>query len=142
MRSEAYGGKASTTRSPQQTGEPPDSGSWLVRRPITRTAPDRPGKTVERHRQRALHGSFAVALTNAYIAVFDAKYRYEFWRPITAIRNADIDGNPDTDIEVTWQPIDNTPMHPDIRVHTASRAVRLRASWKRCSAPRTFPKSR
>ena len=56
---------------------------------------------------------FAVALTDAYIAVFDAKYRYEFWRPITAIRNADIDGNPDTDIEVTWQPIDNTPMHPE-----------------------------
>jgi len=44
---------------------------------------------------------FAVALTDAYIAVFDAKYHYEFWRPITAIRNGDIDGNPATEIEPT-----------------------------------------
>jgi len=45
--------------------------------------------------------------------VFDAKYHYEFWRPITAIRNGDIDGNPATELEGTWQPIDNTPMHPE-----------------------------
>jgi hypothetical protein len=56
---------------------------------------------------------YAVALTDAYIAVFDAKYHYEFWRPITAIRNGDINGNPATELEATWQPIDNTPMHPE-----------------------------
>ncbi len=56
---------------------------------------------------------FAVALTDAYIAVFDAKYRYEFWRPITAIRNGDMDDNPATELQATWQPIDNTPMHPE-----------------------------
>ena len=56
---------------------------------------------------------FAVAMNDANIAVFDAKYHYEFWRPITAIRNGDIDGNPATDREATWQPIDNTPMHPE-----------------------------
>jgi hypothetical protein len=56
---------------------------------------------------------FAVALTDAYIAVFDAKYHYEFWRPITAIRNGDISGNPATERDATWQPIDNTPMHPE-----------------------------
>ena len=56
---------------------------------------------------------FAVALTDAYIAVFDAKYHYEFWRPITAIRNGDISGNPATELDATWQPIDNTPMHPE-----------------------------
>jgi hypothetical protein len=50
---------------------------------------------------------------DALIAVFDAKYRYNFWRPITAIRNGDIDGNPATDREPTWQPIDNTPMQPE-----------------------------
>ncbi len=47
------------------------------------------------------------------IAVFDAKYKYEFWRPITAIRNGDIDGNPATERDATWQPIDATPMHPE-----------------------------
>ena len=37
---------------------------------------------------------FSVALTDAYIAVFDAKYHYNFWRPITAIRNGDIGTRP------------------------------------------------
>jgi hypothetical protein len=55
----------------------------------------------------------AVGLNDALIAVFDAKYHYNFWRPITSIRNGDIDGNPATDREATWQPIDNTPMHPE-----------------------------
>jgi hypothetical protein len=56
---------------------------------------------------------FAVALTDAYIAVFDAKYQYEFWRPVTAIRNGDKDDNPGTERDSTWQPIDATPMHPE-----------------------------
>jgi len=55
----------------------------------------------------------ALGLNDALIAVFDAKYHYNFWRPITAIRNGDIDDNPATDLEATWQPIDNTPMHPE-----------------------------
>jgi PAP2 superfamily len=45
--------------------------------------------------------------------VFDAKYRYEFWRPITAIRSGDQDDNAATTRDATWQPIDNTPMHPE-----------------------------
>jgi PAP2 superfamily len=55
----------------------------------------------------------AIGLNDALIAVFDAKYHYNFWRPITAIRNGDIDGNELTEREATWQPIDNTPMHPE-----------------------------
>jgi hypothetical protein len=55
----------------------------------------------------------ALGLNDALIAVFDAKYHYNFWRPITAIRNGDIDNNPATDRGATWQPIDNTPMHPE-----------------------------
>jgi hypothetical protein len=56
---------------------------------------------------------FSVAMADAGIAFFDAKYKYEFWRPITAIRNGDIDGNPATERDATWQPIDATPMHPE-----------------------------
>ncbi len=56
---------------------------------------------------------YAVALTDAYIAVFDAKYHYDFWRPVTAIRNGDTAGNPDTERDATWQPLDATPMHPE-----------------------------
>ena len=52
-------------------------------------------------------------LNDALIAVLDAKYHYNFWRPITAIRNGDSDGNPATELDATWQPIANTPMHPE-----------------------------
>jgi hypothetical protein len=55
----------------------------------------------------------SMAEADAGIALFDAKYKYEFWRPITAIRNGDIDGNPATERDATWQPIDSTPMHPE-----------------------------
>ena len=55
----------------------------------------------------------AVGLADAIIAVLDAKYYYNFWRPITAIRNGDIDDNPATEREATWQPIAPTPMHPE-----------------------------
>jgi hypothetical protein len=60
-----------------------------------------------------LMAMYSTALTDAYIAVFDAKYRYNFWRPVTAIRNGDLAGNPDTQIDATWQPLDATPMHPE-----------------------------
>jgi hypothetical protein len=55
----------------------------------------------------------ALGLNDALIAVFDAKYHYNFWRPITAIRNGDIDENEATERQANWQPIDNTPMHPE-----------------------------
>ena len=38
-----------------------------------------------------------VAMADAAISCWDAKYFFEFWRPITAIRNASSDGNPDTE---------------------------------------------
>src|SRR5262249_41015769 len=56
---------------------------------------------------------YAVALTDSYVAVFDAKYQYELWRPITAIRNGSDEANSATPRDATWQPIDNTPMHPE-----------------------------
>jgi hypothetical protein len=55
----------------------------------------------------------ALARNDAFVAVFDAKYHYDFWRPITAIRNGDMDENPNTERDATWQPIDSTPMHPE-----------------------------
>lgn len=55
----------------------------------------------------------AMAMDDALIAVFDAKYAYSFWRPITAIRNADIDGNDATAQESGWTPLIETPLHPE-----------------------------
>jgi hypothetical protein len=50
---------------------------------------------------------------DAMIAGFEAKYHYWFWRPIAAIRQADIDGNPNTDPDPTWTPLSTTPNHPE-----------------------------
>jgi hypothetical protein len=47
------------------------------------------------------------------IAVMDAKYHYHFWRPVTAIRNGDLDGNDATEREPSWLPFIDTPMHPE-----------------------------
>jgi hypothetical protein len=49
-----------------------------------------------------LFGLLNLASADAYIADFENKYFYEFWRPITAIRAADTDGNPETAADPTW----------------------------------------
>jgi hypothetical protein len=51
--------------------------------------------------------------TDAGIACFDSKFFYQFWRPITAIRNADKDGNPDTTADPSWQSLLGVPGHPE-----------------------------
>ena len=108
-----FGGKTSNKRSAQQTET---ARFWLMVGPQA-YHPLARQMVLERHlslidsaRFMAL---FAITLTDAYIAVFDAKYHYEFWRPVTAIRNADLNDNPDTARDATWQPLDNTPMHPE-----------------------------
>lgn len=55
----------------------------------------------------------SIAGNDAVIAVFDAKYQYNFWRPITAIRNADITQNAATPREESWLPLGDTPMFPE-----------------------------
>ena len=107
------GSKTSTKRSAEQTET---ARFWLMTgpqayHPLAREmVAERHLSLVDSARFMAL---FAVALTDAYIAVFDAKYHYELWRPVTAIRNADLTANPATPRDATWQPLDTTPMHPE-----------------------------
>jgi hypothetical protein len=108
-----YGGQHSAKRTAQQTET---ARFWLMAGPpayhpfARQLVTAKQMSVVDSARFMAL---VAFGLNDALIAVFDAKYHYNFWRPITAIRNGDIDGNPATDREATWQPIDNTPMHPE-----------------------------
>jgi membrane-associated phospholipid phosphatase len=53
-----------------------------------------------------------LAQADALFAVWDAKYTYNFWRPVTAIRAADTDGNPATAADPGWTPFLVTPAHP------------------------------
>ena len=53
-----------------------------------------------------------IALADAAISCWDMKYAHNCWRPITAIRQADTDGNPDTESDRTWEPLLPTPPFP------------------------------
>jgi hypothetical protein len=53
------------------------------------------------------------SMADGFIGCFNAKYHFSFWRPVTAVRNADIDGNPDTVPDPTWTPLALTPAHPE-----------------------------
>jgi len=107
------GSKASAKRSAKQTE---DARFWLITGPqstdpiVRQLVAAKKMSVIDSARFMAL---VSVALADAYIAVLDAKYHYGFWRPITAIRNGDIDENPATERDASWQPIDNTPMHPE-----------------------------
>jgi PAP2 superfamily len=108
-----FGGLGSGKRSARQTE---DARFWLatganVYYPVVRSLAA--AKKLALLDSARLFALMAVARSDALIAVFDAKYHYDFWRPITAIRNGAFDDNPATEPEATWQPIADTPMHPE-----------------------------
>jgi hypothetical protein len=109
-----YGSATSTVRTPAETvtalfwglGRPDAQYNEGMRGIVTSAGMDR------------VRAARALALTNlvasdAYIACFDAKYTYSFWRPYTAIRAGDSDGNPATIADPTWTPLVRTPNHPE-----------------------------
>jgi hypothetical protein len=53
------------------------------------------------------------AILDSQIACWDAKFYYSFWRPVTAIRAGDTDGNPDTAPDPYWIGLATTPAHPE-----------------------------
>ena len=54
-----------------------------------------------------------MGVANTFINDWDAKFTYNFWRPITAIRNGDKDDNDATERDPGWTPSNATPMHPE-----------------------------
>ncbi len=78
---------------------------------VVHSVANMPGRGITQNAR--LFAAITRATDDAMIAVFDAKYHYQFWRPITAIRNADIDGNEATQVDSTWKPFIPTPMHPE-----------------------------
>jgi hypothetical protein len=64
-----------------------------------------------------------MGLANAYILNWDAKYHYNFWRPVTAIRNGDQDGNDATERDAAWTSFNPTPMHPEYPSQATYNAV-------------------
>jgi hypothetical protein len=104
------GGRTSTERTPQQS---------LIARyrilpdvtPSLRLAADAPGRTpVQNARMFAL---YQMAYDDAVLAMVVAKMHYNYWRPITAIRNGEGDGNDATAADPGWMPLLGTPNFPE-----------------------------
>ncbi len=54
-----------------------------------------------------------VTLSDAFVGCWESKYSYNFWRPVTAVQHADIDGNAATTADPNWMPQIVTPAHPE-----------------------------
>ncbi|MGL6290542.1 MAG: vanadium-dependent haloperoxidase [Silanimonas sp.] len=102
----ALGAKKSETRSAAQT----DSANFWKERStaiVLEQLIGMPGRSlVDDARFLALA---EMALNDSYVAMMDGKYHYDLWRPITAIRHADIDGNDATAPDPAWLNLDDTP---------------------------------
>jgi hypothetical protein len=108
-----FGGKDSSRRSAEQTEIARfwDYSLPAVYHGVVRSVALMPGRDVATNAR--LFATVAQAMDDALIAVFDAKYHYRFWRPVTAIRNADLDGHDATLRDAAWLPLIDTPMHPE-----------------------------
>ena len=109
----SLGSLNSTMRSPEQTDIGyfwADSGPILWQNALRYLARNYLGDIGDSARMYALAEA---AMADAQIACWDSKYFYVFWRPITAIRLGDQDGNPATVVDPAWQPLINTPNFPE-----------------------------
>jgi hypothetical protein len=109
----ALGARGNNSRSVEQTEI---ARFWETTLPpiyhgVVRSVAQMPERSVLRNAR--LFAAMTQGIDDAMIAVFDAKYHYGFWRPITAIRNGDIDGNDATERDPAWAPLIDTPMHPE-----------------------------
>ena len=89
-----------------QAGHPPDNFDQVIT------------SLAEQHQFSMTQTAWLLALVNiamadAAIGCYDAKYQYSFWRPVTAIQLADSDGNEATTPDAGWTPLIVTPPHPD-----------------------------
>ncbi|MES2957747.1 MAG: vanadium-dependent haloperoxidase [Pseudomonadota bacterium] len=107
------GAKVSARRSAEQTEI---ARFWEFSLPsiyhgVARSVALQPGRDVARNAR--LFATVAQAMDDAMISVFEAKYHYNFWRPVTAIRNGDIDANEATERDPSWAPLIDSPLHAE-----------------------------
>jgi hypothetical protein len=108
------GGAKSTQRTPEQTDavrfwtQANLSPSWFQ---AARQLSEAKGLSLADNAR--LFALLSMALGNCFIIDWDAKFHYNFWRPVTAIRNGDRDGNDATERDAGWTPLNATPMHPE-----------------------------
>jgi hypothetical protein len=107
------GNKNTTVRTPEQSqiarywyeGSP--QGWNRITRIVAST------KSLDRWELARLLAAVNLAMADGFVAGWNTRYHYNFWRPVTAIRAADTDGNPDTVADPAWDTFLNTPPIPD-----------------------------
>jgi PAP2 superfamily protein len=110
---QSLGSAASTTRTAEQTEigkfwNPPIQNFWNQIAESVAAAHHSDLPTTAR-----LFATLNLSLADSAIAFYDAKYTYQLWRPVTAIRLADSDGNPNTVGDPNWLPLaGNTAADP------------------------------
>jgi hypothetical protein len=133
------GAKTSSHRSAEQTEI---ARFWEYSLPpiyhgVVRSVAQMPGRDTLRNAR--LFAAVAQAMDDALISVFDAKYHYNFWRPSTAIRNGDVDGNEATEREPSWLPLIDAPLHPEYpsahSILAAAVGTVLKADLRDSAAP-------
>jgi hypothetical protein len=112
----ALGGDGTTTPSNRTADQTEIARFWvesaaLQWNRIARTVSDSAG--FDLWMSARLYSLVNMALVDALIGSWKAKYLYNFWRPITAIHSADIDGNPNTAVDTTWTALVFTPPFPE-----------------------------
>jgi hypothetical protein len=106
------GGQISTQRTPEQVEiarfwfEGPSA--WYR---ITRATAEARG--LDQWDSARLLGLVSLAMADGFISGFKIRYVYDLWRPVTAIREADTDGNDATVADASWNSLQNTPAVPD-----------------------------
>jgi membrane-associated phospholipid phosphatase len=110
---QSLGSAASTTRTAEQTEigkfwAPPIQNFWNQIAQTVAGARHSDLPTTAR-----LFAALNLSFADSAIAFYDAKYTYQLWRPVTAIRLADTDGNPNTTADPNWLPLaGNTAADP------------------------------
>ncbi|MBK8470011.1 MAG: vanadium-dependent haloperoxidase [Candidatus Phosphoribacter sp.] len=119
----ALGGNGTTTPSTRTSDQTQQALFWLESSPLlwnrlARSLADQ--RQLDAWQAARLFGLLDMAMADGYIGTFDQKYDQNFWRPITAIREAANDGNSRTSPDPTWTPLVTTPPIPD---HDSGHAV-------------------
>ena len=84
---------------------------WINYQPMIADIARRPGRSLTQNAR--LYALTNMAIEDAWSAIMEAKMHFARWRPITAIRNADRDGNDATTRDPAWEPLLKTPTHSD-----------------------------
>jgi membrane-associated phospholipid phosphatase len=127
------GSATNTTRTPEQTEigrfwNPPIQNFWNQIAQEVALAHHTDLATTAR-----LFAALNLSFADSAIAFYDAKYAYRLWRPVTAIRLADTDGNPDTVGDPSWLPLAGTtpadPSYPGAHSTISAAAADVLASF-------------